>query len=32
MSDWIDVVVVGGCISMIVAGSLFGAWAMLIGM
>jgi len=29
MSDLIDVVIVGGCISMIVAGSLFGAWAML---
>jgi hypothetical protein len=29
MSDFIDVVIVGGCISMIVAGSLFGAWAML---
>jgi hypothetical protein len=30
MSDLIDIVIVGGCISMIVAGSLFGAWALLV--
>ncbi len=30
MSDLIDILIVGGCISMIVAGSLFGAWALLV--
>mgnify|MGYP001443903918 CR=1 FL=1 len=30
MSDLIDIIIVGGCISMIVAGSLFGAWALLV--
>ena len=32
MSDWIDVIIVAVSISVILAGSLFGAWAMLIGM